>query len=340
MTRDEARITIQGVPDKPGSSSTIFKLMAEKKITVDMIVQNIAQDDRADISFTVPKEELPLAAATVASAVQEVGANGFTQDDNVSKISVVGLGMENQSGVAEKMFRAISAAGINIQMITTSEIKISVLVPREKAQAGLRAVHQVFELHTRPKDAVTWESLPERSPTQADLDKLVADLQKADMEQLSLNDIALSDDQARITLVGVPDSPGIAATVFEAVAEVGIVVDMIIQSYEGTGGETGISFTMPRSQFSAAQAVAEELKEQYSISRVLCSQDIAKLSVSGIGLRSHTSVAIGMFEVLAAEGINVEMINTSELRVNVVVKSEFGGKALKCLTKKFAENLV
>lgn len=339
MTRDEARITIQGVPDKPGSSSTIFKLMAEKKVTVDMIVQNIGQEDLADISFTVPKDELHIAAEAVSEAVREVGASGFTQDDNVSKVSVVGLGMEEQTGVAQKMFRAVSEAGINVQMITTSEIKISVLVERQHAQAALRAVHQAFELQSAPADAMTWDQLPERTKTQADIEKLVADLRVADMEQLSLSDIALSDDQARITLIGVPDSPGLAASVFEAVAEAGIIVDMIVQSYDGFQGETGLSFTMPRSQFEAAKQVADHLKDKYSVARVLCSQDIAKLSVSGIGLRSHTSVAIGMFEVLAAEGINVEMINTSELRVNVVVKSESGGKALKCLTQKFADNL-
>lgn len=340
MTKNEARITIQGVPDKPGSSSTIFKLMAEKKITVDMIVQNIGQQDRADISFTVPKEELSKAAKVVATAVEQVGAAGFTQDDEVSKISVVGLGMAEQTGVAQQMFRSLADAGINIQMITTSEIKISVLVERSQALAALRAVHQTFSLQQRPADAAEWDELPERKASQADIDKLVTDLRKADMEQLSLSEISLSDDQARVTLLGVPDSPGLAASVFEAVAQAGIFVDMIVQSYDGFQGETGISFSIPRSQFQAAQKVAEELQKQFKVKRVLCSQDIAKLSVSGIGLRSHTSVAIGMFEVLAAENINVEMINTSELRVNVVVKSGAGRQALACMQKKFSENLV
>lgn len=340
MTRDEARITIQGVPDRPGSSSQIFKLMAEQKITVDMIVQNIGQEDRADISFTVPKEELKQAAQTVARAVEEVGARGFTQDDEVSKVSVVGLGMAIQTGVAQKMFRALADAGINIQMITTSEIKISVLVARSQAHAALRAVHQSFELHQYPADAKTWDKLPERQASQADIEKLVADLRIADMEQLSLSDITLSDDQARLTLIGVPDAPGLAAQVFEAVADAGIFVDMIVQSYDGFEGDTGISFTIPRRQFAEGKKVVEKIREQFSVKRTLYSDDITKLSVSGIGLRSHTSVAIGMFEVLAEQEINVEMINTSELRVNVVVKSDSGGQALKCLTNKFADSLV
>lgn len=340
MTRNEARITIQGVPDKPGSSCEIFKQLAERKITVDMIVQNIGQEDRADISFTVPKEELKQASQAVEAAVASVGATGFTRDDEVSKISVVGIGMARQTGVAQQMFRAVAEAGINIQMITTSEIKISILVARSEAQAALRAVHQSFKLFRRPTDATTWDKLPSRAAPATDIDRLVADLHVADMEQLALSDISMVEDQARITLLGVPDSPGLAADVFDAVAAKGIFVDMIIQSYDGYQGETGISFTIPRTQFKLCMQVMEELKRKYSVSRVLGSENIAKLSVSGIGLRSHTSVAIGMFEVLADAGINVEMINTSELRVNVVVASSAGAQALECLKKRFAENLL
>ena len=339
MTRDEARITIQGVPDKPGSSSKIFRRLADEKITVDMIVQNVGHDERADISFTVPLEELETARRTVAIAVRDAGASGFTEDDRVSKVSVVGLEMAQQTGVAEQMFRAIAEAGINIQMITTSEIKISVLVDREHALSALRATHEQFRLHQRPDDAVVWNTLPERAPSTADIQKLVQDLRMADMEQLSLSDIALSDDQSRITLLGVPDAPGLAAQIFEAVAEHGIFVDMIVQSYDGSEGETGISFTIPRTQYREAVAVAEEFQSRFQVKSVLASEEIAKLSVSGIGLLSHTSVAIGMFEELAAANINVEMISTSELRVNVVVQSSCGRQAKECLLKRFAENI-
>ena len=339
MTRNEARITIQGVPDRPGSSFEIFRQLAERKVTVDMIVQNIGQADRADLSFTVPKEELKEAVKAVDLAVHSVGATGFTQDDDVSKISVVGIGMAEQTGVAQQMFRALSDAGINIQMITTSEIKISVLVSRNEALAALRAVHQSFKLFRKPADAVAWDKLPTRNSGAADIAKLVEDLHVADMEQLALSEISMVDDQARITLLGVPDSPGLAANVFDAVAGKGIFVDMIIQSYDGYQGETGISFTIPRDQYAVCMQTMDELKKKFSVSRVLGSQDIAKLSVRGIGLRSHTGVAIGMFEVLAEAGINVEMINTSELRVNVVVNSSAGERALACLRERFAKNL-
>ncbi|MDX1930055.1 MAG: aspartate kinase [Pirellulaceae bacterium] len=340
MTRDEARITIQGVPDTPGTSYEIFKRLADRKITVDMIVQNVGQENRADISFTVPKEELSAALKAVKQAAELVGATGFTHDDQVSKVSAVGLGMAKQTGVAQQMFRAIADAGINIQMITTSEIKISVLVSRAESLSALRAVHQAFQLFRRPADAASWETLPQRKSTHTDVNKLVADLRMADMEQLSLSDISLSDDQARMTLVGVPDTPGLAAHVFDAIAAAGIFVDMIVQSYDGYQGDTSISLTIPRTQYDACLKVMEDLKNKFNVRRIQSSKEIAKLSVSGIGLRSHTSVAIGMFEVLAKAGINVEMINTSELRVNVVIDSASGPEALKCLTAHFDANLM
>ncbi len=339
LTRNEARITIQGVPDTPGTSYEIFKRLADGKITVDMIVQNVGQDNRADISFTVPNEELPAALEAINEASAKVGATGYTHDDQVAKVSVVGLGMAKQTGVAQKMFRAVADAGINIQMITTSEIKISVLVDRNQSQAALRAVHQVFELHKRPDDAAAWEEIPQRNASATDVARMVADLHSADMEQLSLSDVSLVDDQARVTLIGVPDQPGLAANIFDAVAAAGIFVDMIVQSCDGYQGETSISFTIPRSQYDQAMKVMHDLGKQFKFRRVQGAQDIAKLSVSGIGLRSHTSVAIGMFEVLSAAGINIEMINTSELRVNVVIASVSGNKAVAAVREKFRENL-
>lgn len=339
MTRSEARITVQGVPDVPGSSLQLFKLLANQKIDVDMIVQNVGEEKRADISFTVLNEELKKATACVKEAVNLLGAKGFTYDNEVSKVSVVGLGMAKQTGVAQKMFHAVADAGINIQMITTSEIKISVLVARNQSLAALRAVHQAFKLETPPEDAAVWTELPTRKVSEADVENLLGDLQAAHMEQLRLSDISLSDNQARVTLSDVPDSPGLAAKVFDAVASAGVFVDMIVQSCDGFQGATSISFTIPRSQYEQCMQVVESLKKVHQIRQVTGCREIAKLSVRGIGLRSHTSVAIGMFDALAAAGVNVEMINTSELSVNVVVASQHGQRGLESLKNKFAENL-
>jgi aspartate kinase len=147
LTLDEARLTIKGVLDSPGMSYEIFKRLADRKITVDMIVQNIGMDNRADISFTVPSDELRDAQRAIQEAMPLVQASGVTIDDAVAKVSVVGLGMAEQSGVAEKMFAALASAGINIQMITTSEIKISVTVDQDVIAEAARVVHKSFKLN-------------------------------------------------------------------------------------------------------------------------------------------------------------------------------------------------
>jgi aspartate kinase len=145
-------------------------------------------------------------------------------------------------------------------------------------------------------------------------------------------------DQARVTLSGVPDTPGLADKVFKQVAEAGVFVDMIVQSCDGYQGETSISFTVPEEQMDKCLKVLESM--DYKFRKISGSMDIAKLSVSGIGLRSHTSVAIAMFKSLADSGINVLMINTSELRVNVVVDGKQGQKGLECLQSTFAASLL
>ncbi len=338
MSRNEARITVRGVPDRPGSSYEIFKRLADRKITVDMIVQNLGQEDLADISFTVPREEMKAALIAVQEAIRVVGAIEATHDESVAKVSVVGLGMAKQTGVAQAMFSALAEAGVNIQMITTSEIKISVLVNRLESQAALRAVHQAFRLHEKPTDARSWDIQSHRKQADADAGAVVERLRAFDMEQLTLDEVSMVGDQARVTLTGVPDQPGLARDVFEAVAKGGVFVDMIVQSCDGFQGETSISFTIPEEQLDECLKLLSNLK--YKFRKISGSKEIAKLSVSGIGLRSHTSVAIRMFHALAEAKINVMMINTSELRVNVVVEGKDGEKGLEVLKAAFADSLL
>jgi aspartate kinase len=337
LTKNEARITILGVPDKPGSSFEIFKRLADRKITVDMIVQNIGEGALADISFTVPNEELKDALKAVKEAVSVIGATGITHDDAVAKISVVGIGMAAQTGVAQRMFESLAAAGINIQMITTSEIKISVLVQRSEATPALRAVHQAFGLHLKPSDANQWQ-IGQKPNNDLSASDIIETLRSSNMEQLTLLDISMVGDQARVTLSGVPDTPGLAEKVFKHVADAGVFVDMIVQSCDGYQGETSISFTVPEAQMDNCMKVLEAMDCKFR--KISGSMDIAKLSVSGIGLRSHTSVAIAMFKSLADSGINVLMINTSELRVNVVIDGKHGDLGLACLHKTFAASLL
>jgi len=339
LVKNEGRVTILGVPDVPGSSYTIFSKIAARNITVDMIVQNVAADGKADISFTVVSDDLPTTLKAVQEAVAELGAEGFTSDDSVAKASVVGQGMAEQTGVAQRMFRSLADAGINIQMITTSEIKISVLVSKDQGPAALRTVHQAFALQNAPQklNPTLAETHAAMKPGAAA--EVVERLREVSgMEDLTIDDIRLDDTQARVTISGVPDAPGIAAKVFERIAADGIFVDMIVQSF-GRNGKANLSLTIPRGDLAKALKTAEDLVKQFSCGPVSSAPKVVKLSVSGIGMRSHTGVAIRMFRALSEAGINVDMINTSEMRVNVVVDGAAGEKGLAALQQAFADTM-
>lgn len=338
LAKDESRVTVLGVPDRPGAALGIFSKVAAKNIPLDMVVQNEAADGHTDISFTVLRDDLPATLRAVDAAVKEIGAEGYTHDEDVSKISVVGLGMATQPGVAGTMFRALAEKGINIQMITTSEIKISALVAREYAQEALRAVHEAFKLHVPPSAGKVVADGPAATAAAATAksnpDLLMARLQR--MEKLVIEAIDLDETQARVTFVGLPDMPGLAAQTFDELAEAGVVVDMIVQS-NGRENRANISVTVPRDALQKTIAVAADLATSLGCVPPTHCEKVAKLSVFGVGIKSHTGVAARMFQSLANAGVNVELISTSEVRVNVVVDGRDGHKARTALKKEFAD---
>ena len=147
FARDEAKITILGVPDKPGIAYQILGPIADANIDVDMIIQNQSVDGKTDFTFTVPRAEYQKAFDLLKSQVQShIQAKEILGDPKVSKVSVVGVGMRSHVGIASKMFRTLSEEGINIQMISTSEIKISVLIDEKYMELAVRALHKAFEL--------------------------------------------------------------------------------------------------------------------------------------------------------------------------------------------------
>ncbi len=146
----EAKVTIQGVPDHPGAVAAIFEPLADSNISVDMIIQNVSKEGTTDITFTVNGEDL-VAAERVATEVSKAGgAGGVLVDDGIAKISVVGLGMRSHAGVAAKMFRLLAAEGINIEAISTSEIKVSCLIRERYSELAVRVLHEGFELGKKP----------------------------------------------------------------------------------------------------------------------------------------------------------------------------------------------
>ena len=146
FNRDEAKLTITGVPDLPGVAHKILGPIADANIEVDMIVQNIADDATTDFTFTVHRNEYVRAKAILEQTCGELGARKVTGDDAIVKVSIVGVGMRSHSGIASTMFKALAAEGINIRMIATSEIKISVVVDEKYLELAVRALHAAFEL--------------------------------------------------------------------------------------------------------------------------------------------------------------------------------------------------
>ncbi|HRZ87685.1 MAG TPA: aspartate kinase [bacterium] len=146
LNKDEAKITISRVPDRPGIAAKIFKMIAEGNVNIDMIIQNVSEKGFTDISFTVLKEELKKARKVLDRIAADVGASGVTYGDNMAKVSIVGVGMRSHTGIASAMFEALASKGINIEMISTSEIKVSCVIDSKDAEKAVKAIHDKFKL--------------------------------------------------------------------------------------------------------------------------------------------------------------------------------------------------
>ncbi len=150
FNRDEAKLTVMGVPDQPGVASQILAPIGDNNIEVDVIVQNVGDDGKTDLTFTVHRNDLKRAESVLKDVASAIGAEQVKTDSKIVKVSLVGVGMRSHAGIASKMFKILAAEGINIQMITTSEIKISVVVDEKYLELAVRALHDGFELEKSP----------------------------------------------------------------------------------------------------------------------------------------------------------------------------------------------
>ncbi|MDP8928992.1 MAG: aspartate kinase, partial [Actinomycetota bacterium] len=142
----ESKVTVQGVPDRPGIAAHMFGALADAQVNVDMIVQNVSEGGVTDISFTVPRAVAKRAYDLVCSLQEQIGARAVALDEDVAKVSLVGAGMRTNPGVAARMFDALAEAGVNIEMISTSTIRISVVIREDDVTRAVRAVHEAFHL--------------------------------------------------------------------------------------------------------------------------------------------------------------------------------------------------
>jgi aspartate kinase len=146
LDTDEAKVTLERVPDRPGVAATVFRAIADEAISIDMIVQNVSHSGATDLSFTAPRVELPRVHGVMERLVKEVGADSYTIDDGIAKLSLVGAGMKTHPGVAADMFDSLASEGINIEMISTSPIRISCVIREAEGERAVRVVHDRFEL--------------------------------------------------------------------------------------------------------------------------------------------------------------------------------------------------
>jgi aspartate kinase len=152
FNRDEAKVTVAGVPDTPGVAAKILAPIGAANIEVDVIVQNVSADGTTDLTFTVHKNDMNKAVSVLEAVAKDIGAREVRSDDQVAKVSIVGVGMRSHAGVASKMFTALAEDRINIQMITTSEIKISVIIDERYLELAVRSLHTAFGLDAEPSE--------------------------------------------------------------------------------------------------------------------------------------------------------------------------------------------
>jgi aspartate kinase len=309
---DQVKIALLQIPDRPGIASQLFKPLAEQGINVDLIIQAVQETEGVnDIAFTIPQDQLQLAELVTRSL--ELGASSVTVDSNVAKISIIGVGMIGRPGVAAKMFLALAEAGINIQMISTSEIKISCVIAATDGEAAIAALQKAFDVpvqtETQEKNISNANTPPVRG-------------------------VALDRNRARIAVQKVPDRPGMAAKILEQLAEQNISLDMIVQS-QSDRDVNEIAFTVAITDLAKAETALKQVATDLGYGEVCCDDDISKVSIVGSGMINQSGIAARMFGALADAGINIEMIATSEIKVSCVVRDNQAEQALKLIHQEF-----
>lgn len=324
---DQAKVALLRIPDRPGIAARLFGELAGQNLNVDLIIQSIHEGNTNDIAFTMVRANLARAEA-VAEAIAPALRSEPTDttqaevmvDTRMAKISIAGAGMIGRPGVAARMFSTLAEAGINIQLISTSEVKVSCTVDAKDCDRAIAALCHAFEVRSSPMP------LTEEATT----------LQR---QAPVVRGAALDMKQARVAIRHVPDQPGMAARIFQLMADEGVSVDMIIQSQRCrlVGGQAtrDIAFTVAQADATAARRVVETAAADYGFGEVVVDEAIAKVSVVGIGMMYAPGVAARMFKALSEQNINLQMIATSEIKISCVVNEGEGVRALEAVHAAF-----
>ena len=335
---DQAKVSLLRIPDRPGIAACLFGEISQQALSVDLIIQSIHEANTNDIAFTVSREALTRAEAVAEAIAPSLGLETSQSneaevmvDRDVAKVSISGAGMIGRPGVAAQMFATLAEAQVNIRMISTSEVQVSCLIGVEDCDHAIAALCEVFDIHCSPVDVAIARTQPSDTPSQP---------------LPAVRGVALDTNQARVAIRRIPDAPGMAAKLFLALAEQGISVDTIIQSQRchlvGDVPTRDIAFTVLQSDAESAQTLLEQLGIELGFGVGLEGQPfvwvdraIAKVSAVGAGMESQPGVAARLFEALAQENINIQMIATSEIKISCVVDEAQGVAALQAIHQAF-----
>jgi aspartate kinase len=348
---DQAKVALLRVPDRPGVAARLFGEIARQDVDVDLIIQSIHEGNTNDIAFTVITPILPKAEAVAAAIAPVLRSHKSSQTEeaevmvqqNIAKVSIAGAGMIGHPGVAAKMFATLAAAGVNIQMISTSEIKVSCVIAAQECDRAVAALKEAFEIDTHKKrcgEALIDAEKGRRGDAE-NSETLISASECPHLPASSspVRGVALDMNQARLAIRQVQDRPGTAGKLFGLLADNNISVDMIIQSQRchlvNGVPMRDIAFTVARMDAEAAQKMLQAKAAEYGWGEVALDQAIAKVSIVGAGMLGQPGVAAKMFEALAQHNINIQMITTSEIKISCVVAQEEGVKALQVIHAAF-----
>jgi aspartate kinase len=333
---DQAKVALLRVPDRPGVAARLFGEIARQDLDVDLIIQSIHESNSNDIAFTVVKGILNRAEA-VAEAIAPALRTQPTANPQeaevmiereIAKVCIAGAGMIGRPGIAAQMFKTLASAGVNIQMISTSEVKVSCVIDAKDCDKAIAALCLTFNINSSPFQ-----------PTRITNQSISNSQSPIPNSQSPVRGVALDLNQARLAIRHVRDRPGMAAHLFGLLAEQNISVDMIIQSQRCRvidGIPTrDIAFTVSQADAEAARTALQQASSVLGCHEILLDPDIAKVSIVGAGMIGQPGVAARMFEALAQHQINIQMITTSEIKISCVVAQEQGVTALQAIHNAF-----
>ncbi len=323
---DQAKIALLRVPDFPGVAASLFGEISQRNIDVDLIIQSIHEGNSNDIAFTVVNRVLQQAEAVAEAIAPSLRTHPAATteaevmvDRKIAKVAISGAGMIGRPGIAAKMFKTLADAKINIQMISTSEVKVSCVINESECDRALHLLSQAFDIDLSSQKEIAVNKYAGKQPP--------------------VRGVALDTKQAQIGIRHVPDTPGMAAQIFSLLAKKNISVDAIIQSQRchivNDVPTRDIAFTVEQTDAEQACKLIRELNQQIGCGTVTGDTAIAKLSVVGAGMIAHPGVAAKFFAALAQEKINIQMITTSEIKISCVIAESEGIKALKAVHEAF-----